>query len=116
LELANAAKKRGAQHYVGIGHSKDAFYSEFPGMTANPEKTKAHWEAMKNANVLATEMEAAALFVIGTLREVQVGAICVIVGENIEKEAKIEGKPPLDNLIHIALEAMTSLAKKKDSL
>ena len=116
LELTTAAKKRGASHFAGIGHSKDAFYSEYPGMTADPERTKKHWEAMKNANVLATEMEAAALFVIGTLREVKVGAICVIVGENVEKEVKIEGKPPLDDLIHIALEAMTSLSEKGDIL
>jgi uridine phosphorylase len=112
LALTEAAKKRDASYFVGIGHTKDSFYSEFPGMTANPEETKDHWEAMKNANVLATEMESAALFVIGTLRDVKVGTICVIVGENIEKEAKIEGKPPLDDLIHIALDAMTSLKMK----
>ena len=73
---------------------------------------KKHWETLKHANVLATEMEAATLFVLGSLRSVKVGAACVVVGENIEKEAKIEGKPPLDNLIHIALEAMISLAKE----
>lgn len=112
LELTKAAQKRGAQYFVGIGHTKDSFYSEFPSMTSNPEETKKHWDAMKNANVLATEMESAALFVIGTLREVKVGTICVVVGENVEKEAKIEGKPPLDDLIHVALEAMTSLMMK----
>lgn len=113
LRLVKAAEAREASFHVGIGHSKDSFYSEFPGMTSHPEKTKMHWETLKHSNVLATEMEAAALFVIGSLRRVKVGAACVIVGENVEKEAKIERKPPLDNLICIALEAMTSLAKDR---
>ena len=65
---------------------------------------------MRRSNVLATEMEAAALFVIGQLRGVKVGSICVIVGESIEKEAKIAGKPKLDDLVTIALDAITSIS------
>jgi uridine phosphorylase len=110
--LTEAAAAVDVNYYVGIGHSKDSFYSEFPEMTADPDSTSAKWEAMRKAGVLATEMEAASLFIIGHLRGVQVGSICVIVGENIEKEAKIVGKPPLDNLVTIALDAMTGLRKK----
>ncbi|MHA2602901.1 MAG: nucleoside phosphorylase [Candidatus Thorarchaeota archaeon SMTZ1-83] len=109
--LTEAAVAAKANYYVGIGHSKDSFYSEFPEMTADPDSMSRKWEAMRKAGVLATEMEAAALFVIGHLRGVQVGSICVIVGENIEKEEKIVGKPPLDNLVTIALDAMIGLGK-----
>ncbi|MFW9802120.1 MAG: nucleoside phosphorylase [Candidatus Thorarchaeota archaeon] len=109
VALTHAAEMRGAKHYVGIGHSKDAFYSEYPDLVTNSKTMREHWESMKRANVLATEMESAALFVIGHLRGVKVGAICVIVGENIEKEAKIVGKPPLDDLVTIALDAMIAL-------
>jgi len=109
LALTKAAEKRGSRYHVGIGHSKDAFYSEHPNYVADPESTRRKWAAMRNANVLATEMEAAALFVIGHLRGVKVGAVCVVIGENVDKEAKIEGKPPLDNLVTIALDAITSL-------
>jgi uridine phosphorylase len=109
VALRNAAEKRGARYCLGIGHSKDSFYSEYPNLVANPEAMRKHWESMKRANVLATEMESAALFVIGHLRGVKVGTICVIVGENIEKEAKIVGKPPLDDLVTIALDAMIEL-------
>jgi uridine phosphorylase len=109
IALTEAADKRGVKYYAGIGHSKDSFYSEYPDLVANPEAMREHWESMKRANVLATEMESAALFVIGHLRGVKVGTICVIVGENIEKEAKIVGKPPLDDLVTIALDAMIRL-------
>ncbi|MFX0053686.1 MAG: nucleoside phosphorylase [Promethearchaeota archaeon] len=109
VALIHAAEMRGAEYYVGIGHSKDAFYSEYPDLVTNSKAMREHWEFMKRANVLATEMESAALFVIGHLRGVKVGTICVIVGENIEKEAKIVGKPPLDDLVTIALDAMIAL-------
>ena len=111
LALKQAAEAKGATYAVGIGHSKDAFYSEHPDFVADPVGTRAKWEAMRKAGVLATEMEAAALFVIGHLRGVKVGSACVVIGENIEKEQKIVGKPPLDDLVIIALDAITSFKR-----
>ncbi|MGY5880844.1 MAG: nucleoside phosphorylase [Candidatus Thorarchaeota archaeon] len=109
MALTKAAEKRGATYHVGIGHSKDAFYSEHPDYVADPDSTRKKWAAMRESNVLATEMEAAALFVIGHLRGVKVGAVCVAIGENVDQEAKIVGKPPLDDLVTIALDAITSM-------
>jgi len=107
--LSSAAKQRGARYHVGIGHSKDAFYSEHPSYVVDPDAMRRKWAAMRNAGVLATEMEAASLFVIGHLRNVKVGSACVVIGENVEKEAKLVGKPPLDDLVTIALDALVSL-------
>ncbi|MFW9810600.1 MAG: nucleoside phosphorylase [Candidatus Thorarchaeota archaeon] len=109
LALKNAARDRGVTYHVGIGHSKDAFYSEHPELVADPEGTRRKWEMMRGSKVLATEMEAAALFVIGNLRGVKVGTACVVIGENVEKEAKIVGKPPIDDLVSIALDAIISV-------
>ncbi|MFW9844581.1 MAG: nucleoside phosphorylase, partial [Candidatus Thorarchaeota archaeon] len=109
IALSKAAEKRGARYHIGIGHSKDAFYSEHPDYVTDPEGTRKKWAAMRDSNVLATEMEAAALFVIGHLRGVKVGAVCVAIGENVDKEAKIVGKPPLDDLVTIALDAIISM-------
>jgi uridine phosphorylase len=106
--LCAAAESKDIPHHVGIGHSKDAFYSEHPSYVADPENMRKKWETMRRAGVLATEMEAAALFVIGYLRGVKVGCACVVIGENVDKEAKIVGKPPLDNLVTIALDALIS--------
>ncbi len=109
IALTKAAEKRGATYHVGIGHSKDAFYSEHPDYVADPDSMRKKWTAMKDANVLATEMEAAALFVIGHLRGVKVGAACVVIGENVDQEAKIVGKPPLDDLVTVSLDALISI-------
>jgi len=67
------------------------------------------WAALKDSNVLATEMEAASLFVIGHLRGVKVGAACVVIGENVDLEAKIVGKPQYDDLVTISLDALITL-------
>ncbi|MCK4566946.1 MAG: nucleoside phosphorylase [Candidatus Thorarchaeota archaeon] len=109
IALTKAAEKRGSPYHVGIGHSKDAFYSEHPDYVADPDSMRKKWAAMKDANVLATEMEAAALFVIGHLRGVKVGAACVVIGENVDQEAKIIGKPPLDDLVTVSLDALISI-------
>ena len=107
--LSNAASQRGVKYRVGIGHTKDSFYSEHPDYLTDPESARQKWDAYRKAGVLATEMEAASLFVVGHLRGVKVGAACVVIGEPIEKEQKIVGKPPLDDLIAVALEALISV-------
>ncbi len=111
LAMRKAAIERDVNYRVGIGHSKDAFYSEFPDMVADTESTEKKWDLMRKIGVLATEMEAAALFVIGQLRRVKVGVICTIVGEPIEKEEKIVGKPKINNMILTALDAMVMVSE-----
>jgi uridine phosphorylase len=111
VALTKSAQIRGVKYHVGIGHSKDAFYSEHPDYVADPEGTRRKWDMMRDSGVLATEMEAAALFVIGHLRGVKVGTVCVVIGENVEKEVKIVGKPPIDDLISVALDAITSFKR-----
>lgn len=107
--LMRAAEARGVRYMMGIGHSKDAFYSEYPDMMASPEAMEMRWKALKRAGVIATEMESAALYVIGQLRGVRVATVCEIVGEPVENEAKILDRPRLDDLVHVALDAMTSV-------
>jgi uridine phosphorylase len=110
--LSESARAKGARYRVGIGHTKDAFYSEFPELVADPEGMRNHWLGLRKANVIATEMESAVLFVLGQVRQVKVGTICVIVGESIDKEAKITGKPKIDDLTSVALDALKRLSSR----
>lgn len=111
--IAEAAEQRGATYRIGIGHSKDAFYSEHPDMTTNPDALEKEWKTMERAGVLATEMEAAVLFVLGQLRNVRVGSVCVVIGEPIQNEAEITDKPELENLVPVALDAITKTGVHK---
>jgi uridine phosphorylase len=104
--LSDSARARGTKYHVGIGHTKDAFYSEFPELVSDPEGMRNHWQNLRNARVIATEMESAALFIIGQIRGVKVATICVIVGEPVYKETKILGKPKIDEMTLVALSAL----------
>lgn len=74
--LANAAKDTNLNYIEGIVQSKDSFYGQHDpeGM---PVSARLHerWEAWKRGNVMASEMETAALFVISSIRGCRAGAI-----------------------------------------
>jgi len=74
--LVEAAKKNGLNYLEGICQSKDSFYGEVdPDSSPVAKRLKERWEAWKRGNVLASEMEAAALFVISSIRGCRAGAI-----------------------------------------
>ena len=67
--LATAAKKLGYNFIEGITQSKDSFYGQHEpeNMPAEPW-LKARWEAWRRGNVISSEMESAAIFVISSIR------------------------------------------------
>jgi uridine phosphorylase len=80
IRIADAARAHGATVHCGITHCKDAYYSEKPGAVMDQEAAARRWSALRAAGVLATEMEIAPLFVLGSLRGIAAGAILVNVG------------------------------------
>ncbi len=95
--LRKAAKKCGKTAHVGIIQSKDAFYGE-----AEPESMPTYpvldyqYKAWTKGNVLASEMEAAALFVVGSVRKVRVGCI-------------LNNRGDINETIRVAVEGMREL-------
>lgn len=74
--LADAAKARQMNYIEGIVHCKDSFYGQHdPDGLPNGERLKQRWDAWAKGNVMASEMETAALFVISSIRECRAGAI-----------------------------------------
>ncbi len=74
--LAKAAKDHGKKFIEGITQSKDSFYGEVdPDSAPDGARLKERWEAWKMGNVMASEMEAAALFVVSSIRGVRASAI-----------------------------------------
>ena len=74
--LADAAKNRGLKYLEGITQSKDSFYGEVdPDNQPAAARLKERWEAWVKGNVVASEMEAAAIFVISGIRGKRAGAI-----------------------------------------
>ncbi len=74
--LADAAKNRGFYYKEGIVQCKDAFYGQMdPDGLPNGARLKERWQAWRDGNVLASEMETAALFVVSSIRKCRAGAV-----------------------------------------
>ncbi len=111
LALRNACRKLGLKHHCGIGHCKDAFYIEGEETLPIAQENKMKWDAWYKSNVLTTSMEAAALFVVSSIRRVRAGEILAIIGLTYD-DAPIVAKVGIDEAIKAAIEAVRMLAKQ----
>lgn len=74
--LADAAAQSGAYFLEGLAHCKDSYYGQIdPDGLPGGARLKMRWKAWEAGNVLASEMETAALFVISSIRGCRAGAI-----------------------------------------
>lgn len=110
--LVHAASKEEAPYYVGVAQCKDSFYGQH-----NPEtmpvsyELENKWEAWKRLGTIASEMESAALFIVGAYRNVRVGSIFVALA-NQEREKLGLPNPVVhdtDLAIRTAIEAIKEL-------
>lgn len=125
--VANAAVALGIERrvHVGIVHSKDAFFGREFAQGPDAERNHAYMERLSRSGCLASEMEAAHLFVLGQVfgggprtvaalrsraTRVRCGAICAVVGgqdafASLEDEQAAEAR-----LIDVALQSVAELA------
>lgn len=74
--LSRAAKNLGYNYAEGITQSKDSFYGQHePENMPAEHRLKERWEAWRRGNVMCSEMECAALFVISSIRKCRASAI-----------------------------------------
>lgn len=74
--LARAAKKLGYNFAEGITQSKDSFYGQHePDNMPASARLKERWEAWRRGNVMTSEMESAAIFVISSIRNCRASSI-----------------------------------------
>lgn len=101
--LADAAAGSSFQTHVGLIQTDDAFYAVGPDDVP----------AMAERGVLAVEMEASALFLIGKLRKVRTG--CMLVASNNIGDSSFVEKSVLDGavleMIRTTLDACVKLAE-----
>ncbi len=110
--LIQASKNLGYEHHTGIVQCKDSFYGQH-----NPERMPVSyelmnkWEAWKRLGCLASEMESAALFIVGSFLRVKVGSVFLTVA-NQEREKQNLENPVVhdtDKAIKTAVEALKIL-------
>lgn len=109
--LVQSCRLSKAKFHIGLTHCKDAFYSELPEYTADPEGTERRWAGWTRGNVLSTEMEASTIYVIASMRGCRAGAILHVVGSTIDGNL-IAKAPDIEPVLKIAISAMNQLIEK----
>lgn len=104
MELSRAADSVNHKCHLGIVLSRDNFYRGVD-LPSNPD-----YAVMSEANVLAVEMECAALFLVGRLRGVQTGAILAVDGNVLEAGEKMETYDPGRKRVRAAVKAEIQVA------
>ena len=118
LEVTNAlvaaAKELGYPYHTGVVQCKDAFYGQHePERMPVSYELLNKWEAWKKMGCKASEMESAALFIVGAFLRVRVGA-CFLVVANQERAAAGLPNPEVhdtDKAIRVAIEAVKKLIR-----
>ncbi len=113
--LVKACKQEGFRHHVGVVQCKDAFYGQHnPELMPVSYELEQKWEAWCRMGCKASEMESAALFIVGQFLRVRVGS-CFLAVANQEREKR--GLPnaqvhDTEIAIKTAIEALRILMKE----
>lgn len=82
--LVKAGKELGFTFAEGITQTKESFYGQHEPETMPVEhQLKMRWEAWRRGNVMTSEMEASAIFVISSIRDCRAGAIMCYLDRDI---------------------------------
>lgn len=113
--LVAAAKQKNFTHHTGVVQCKDAFYGQHePETKPVSYELLNKWEAWKRLGCLASEMESAALFVVGNYLRVRVGSIFLVVAN--QERAKLNMENPVvhdtELAITTAVEALRDIIRK----
>lgn len=113
--LVQAAEKEKYPYHVGVVQCKDAFYGQHePETKPVSYELLNKWEAWKRLGCLASEMESAALFVVGNYLRVRVGSIFLVVAN--QERAKLNMENPVvhdtELAITTAVEALRDIIRK----
>ena len=110
--LKNSAEKLNLPHHIGVVQCKDAFYGQHnPEIMPVSYELENKWQAWLRMGTLASEMESAALFIVGSFLKVKVGSVFLVVA-NQEREKQGLDNPVVhdtDSAIKVAIEAIKNM-------
>ena len=110
--LKEAAIKNNITCHMGVVQSKDSFYGQHsPDKMPTAQTLKNNWDAWLKCGALASEMETAALFIVGSIRRVRVGSVLAVMGNQTRREKNLYDEIIYDTdyAIKIAIDAMKLL-------
>lgn len=118
LSLREAAQNLNLRHHLGIAHSKDSFYGEVE-LRRMPiaAQLQERWNAWQMGGAIASEMETAVIFILGSIYRRRTGGVMLIIGNpamNMNDEDVHSWNIMIeeDRQIKVAVEAVKILIKK----
>ncbi len=113
LALKSAAEKLKIPYRVGITQSKDSFYGQHqPQRMPVAERLQQRWKAWKMGGAICSEMEAAAIFVLGSIYRKRTGGVMLISGNQESKDPNVSHAEDLSGMIATAVEALKLLIEQ----
>ena len=113
--LVEAAEAAGVPYHVGVMRSVDALYSDLvPDQMPRPD-LRQELEMWTRSGVLANDMETSTLYVVGRLREMRAGTICLVVDEVGAGEIHHLDPSYMDRMLSVAVDAIRRLIKRDAS-
>lgn len=112
--LVKASQDLKKTFHVGVVECKDSFYGQHePSTKPVSYELLNKWEAWLRAGALASEMESATLFIVGSYLRARVGTVLLVCG-NQERAKKGMDNPRTDDseiAIEVAIEGLRNLIK-----
>lgn len=85
--LKESAEALGYVNHLGVVQCKDNFYGQHsPESMPVAEELNQRWKAWIACGALASEMESAALFIVGSVRRVRVGTVLLVIANQTRRE------------------------------
>ena len=113
--LVQGAENLKKKVHLGVVQCKDAFYGQHESeMMPVGYELENKWQAWKKLGVLASEMESAALFTVGSFLKVRVGSVFLVVANQERERAGLSNDQVHETAgaIETAVEALRILIKQ----
>lgn len=108
--LVQAAEKLDQTYFTGITQSKDSFYGQHqPERMPVDKQLLERWKAWKMGGTICSEMEAAALFILGSIYKLRTGGVMLITGNQESGEHVEDRNWNMKGLVSTAVEALRIL-------
>jgi len=110
--LVSASKKLKQSYHVGVVQCKDSFYGQHsPDRMPVAHDLVNNWKAYIRTGALASEMESATLFIVGSYLRVRVGSIMLVCGNQERAAAGLSNPLSHDTEIptRVAIEALRKM-------
>lgn len=113
--LRNSARKLEKPYHLGVVQCKDNFYGQHSPYTMPvASELNDKWNAWIRCGALASEMESAALFIVGSVRRVRVGSVLLVIANQTRREMGLEDIQvhDTDSAASVAVEAIRELIRQ----